>query len=129
MSKTELFAERGQRPRRVNSLIWIFDALEHDPGYLQARLFGCHTAYLDDRLCLAVADRGEPWNGLLVCSSREHHAGLIAQMPALRPHEVLGKWLYVPQDDPAFEDTAERAVELALARDPRIGVEAKSRRK
>lgn len=104
---------------------WIFEAFEYDPGYVGARMFGCETAYLDDRLCLAIADKDEPWNGLLVCTSHEHHEALMAEIPALRPHEVLGKWLYVSQDHPAFEDAVEQITALVSARDPRIGVEPK----
>lgn len=111
-----------------NSLVWIFDAFEHDPSYIRTRMFGCDAAYLDGLLCLVAADRGEPWNGLLVCTSRERHAALVDEIPALRPHPVLGKWLYVPQDDPDFETIAETLTALVLARDPRIGVEPKPRK-
>ncbi|MEM5329936.1 hypothetical protein VSR34_25535 [Paraburkholderia sp. JHI2823] len=111
-----------------NSLLWIFDAFEREPGYLCKRMFGCDAAYLDGLLCLVAADRDPPFNGLLVCTSQEHHASLIEVMPALRAHPVLGKWLYVPQADAAFEDTAERLATLVLARDARIGVEPKPRK-
>jgi hypothetical protein len=50
-------------------------------------------------------------------------------MPALRPHPVLGKWLYVPQEDPAFEDTVEQLMALVLERDARVGVEPKPRKR
>jgi len=49
-------------------------------------------------------------------------------MPALQSHPVLGKWLYVSQDDPTFETIAEKMTVLVLARDPRVGVEPKPRR-
>ncbi|WP_144141427.1 hypothetical protein [Paraburkholderia sp. BCC1884] len=111
-----------------NSLIWIFDAFEREPTYLGKRMFGCDAAYLDGLLCLVAADRQKPWNGLLICTSQERHAALVEEMPALRAHPVLGKWLYVPQDDPAFEEVVEQAVALVLARDPRVGVEPKPRR-
>ncbi|ABE35964.1 hypothetical protein DR64_8388 [Paraburkholderia xenovorans LB400] len=111
-----------------NSLLWIFDAFERDSTYLCKRMFGCDAAYIDGLLCLVAADRGEPWNGLLVCTSQERHAALIAEMPALRPHPVLGKWLYVAQDDPAFEVVVARMTALVLARDPRVGVEPKPRK-
>jgi hypothetical protein len=111
-----------------NSLLWIFDAFERDPTYILKRMFGCDAAYVDGLLCLVAADRGEPWNGLLVCTSQERHASLMDEMPALRPHPVLGKWLYVPQDDPAFETIVERMTARVLARDPRVGVEPKPRR-
>ena len=66
---------------------------------------------------------------MLVCTSQAHHASLIEQMPALRPHPVLGKWLYVSQADPAFESIVEQVTALVLARDPRIGVEPKPKRR
>jgi hypothetical protein len=112
-----------------NSLVWIFEAFEHDPTYLTKRMFGSDAAYIDGLLCLVASDRGEPWNGLLVCTSLDRHAALIDEMPALKPHPVLGKWLYVRQDDPAFEDIAQRLTALVLARDPRVGVEPKPRRR
>jgi len=112
-----------------NSLIWIFEAFESDSTYIAKRMFGSDAAYIDGQLCLVAADRDPPWNGLLVCTSQERHAALIDEMPTLKPHPVLGKWLYVPQDDPAFETIAERMTALVLARDPRVGVEPKPRRR
>lgn len=114
---------------RLNSLLWIFDALEREPGYLHKRMFGCDTAYLDGLLCLMVADGAAPWDGLMVCTARDHHASLMQQMPVLRPHPVLGKWLYIPELDPAFEDTVAQVTALVLARDPRVGVEPRPRRR
>lgn len=112
-----------------NSLAWIFEAFERDPAYLSKRMFGLDAAYLDGLLCLVAGDRDEPWNGLLVSTSQDRHAALISEMPALQPHPVLGKWLYVSQDDPAFEDIVKRMTALVLARDERIGVEPKPRRR
>ena len=111
-----------------NSLIWIFEAFERDSTYTAKRMFGCDAAYIDGLLCLVAADRDEPWNGLLVCTSQDRHASLMEEMPALQPHPVLGKWLYVAQDDPAFETTVEQVTALVLARDPRVGVEPKPRK-
>jgi hypothetical protein len=42
---------------------------------------------------------------------------------------VLGKWLYISQSHAAFEDVVEAIVALVLARDPRIGVEPKPRKR
>jgi hypothetical protein len=112
-----------------NSLVWIFEAFERDPTYLGKRMFGSEAAYIDGLLCLVACDREPPWNGLLVCTSQDRHAALIDEMPALRPHPVLGKWLYVPQDDPAFEASVETITALVLARDPRVGVEPKPRKR
>jgi hypothetical protein len=112
-----------------NSLVWIFDAFERDSTYVSKRMFGCDAAYLDGLLCLVAADRDEPWNGLLVCTSQDRHAALVDDMPALQPHPVLGKWLYISQENPAFETIVESMTALVLARDPRVGVEPKPRRR
>src|SRR5690606_1301195 len=109
MSRPPSIFQRKAPVRKLNSLLWVFDRFEFDPGYLRSRMFGCETAYMDGMLCLGVIDRGdEPWNGLLVCTTHEHQASLMLDIPALHPHKVLGKWLYVSQRDPAFEETAER---------------------
>jgi hypothetical protein len=112
-----------------NSLLWIFEPLEDDETFFRKRMFGCDAAYVDGLLCLVAADRDKPWNGLLVCTSHERHDALTEELPALRPHPVLGKWLYVPQEDPAFEDAVREIVSLVLARDGRIGVEPKPRKR
>ncbi len=51
----------------------------------------------------------------------------MAQMPALRPHPVLGKWLYLPQDHEDFESLASAIVMGVRARDGRIGVAPRRR--
>jgi hypothetical protein len=112
-----------------NSLLWILEAFEHDPTYVHRRMFGCDAAYLDGLLMLIAADREPPFNGVLVATSREQHDALIEAIPALRRHPVLGKWLYVPQADTAFEDAVARLTQLVMARDPRIGVEPKPRKR
>ena len=120
-SRTPLFAPpRKQRARPLAAV--VFDPLERDPGYLLKKMFGCDAAYLDGRLCLVAADRDAPWDGLLVGTSQAHHASLTGDIPNLQPHAVLGKWLYIPQQDESFEAVAQQLVSLTLARDPRIGV-------
>lgn len=113
---------RKQPSPRPNSLIWILEPLERDAAYTHRKMFGCDAAYLDESLYLVVADRDDPWSGVLVCTSKERHAALMSEIPGLMPHPVLGKWLYLPQGDEAFEPTAEKLAALALARDPRVGV-------
>lgn len=111
-----------------NSLAWILDAFERDPTYVRKRMFGCDAAYIDGLLCIAAGEREEPWNGMLVCTAQEHHAALMEEIPALQPHPIIGKWLYVSQNDPAFETVVQQVVPLVLAHDPRIGVEPKPKR-
>lgn len=110
-----------------SSLAWILEPLESDSSCHRRRMFGCDAAYLHDKLYLVVADKAEPWSGLLVCTSKEHHATLKAQLPALRPHPILGKWLYISQSNPLFEPTAKRLTEFALDRHPCLGVRSTSK--
>lgn len=108
-----------------NPLLWVYDGLEDDPRFVRRKLFSFDAAYLDGRLYLAVAAGEEPWNGLLVCTSREHHESMRRQFPQLVSHEVLGKWLYVSQSHAEFESVALDLAMLARRRDPRLGVESK----
>lgn len=118
---------RKQRGARLSSLLWILEPLEREAGYTHRKMFGADAAYLDGLLYLIVADRDDPWNGVMVCTSQDRHAALLADLPQLLPHPVLGKWLYLPQSDEAFEATAAVLAELAVARDPRMGVAPKPR--
>lgn len=116
---------RKQRAARLNSLLWILEPLEREAGYMHRKMFGADAAYLDGLLYLIVADRDDPWNGVMVCTSQDRHAALLADIPALLPHPVLGKWLYLPQSDDSFESIAATLADLAVARDPRMGVAPK----
>jgi hypothetical protein len=101
--------------------------LREDASFLAKPMFGCLACYLHGRLMLLLADRREPWRGLLVPTAVEHHAALRAELPVLRVHPVLGKWLRLAESDDDFEATAARLVALAAADDPRIGVEPSPR--
>lgn len=112
-----------------NSLLWVFEPIEDDPGFMRKRLFGFEAAYVDGLLCLSVGNGEEPWNGLLVCTSRDRHADLIREFPELAPHPVLGKWLYLSQTQEEFEALAGAVVEVVRRRDSRVGVEPAARKK
>ncbi|EHK63461.1 hypothetical protein [Achromobacter arsenitoxydans] len=118
---------RKQRAARQNSLLWILEPLEREAGYMHRKMFGADAAYLDGQLYLIVADRDDPWNGVMVCTSQERHAALLADLPELAPHPVLGKWLYLAQSNESFESIAATLAKLAVARDPRMGVTPKPR--
>jgi hypothetical protein len=115
------------KPKPKNPLLWIFEPLEDDPRFFLRKLFSFDAAHLDNRLYLAVAGGEEPWNGLMVCTAREHHASLLKQFPQLVSHAVLGKWLYISQSHSEFESVAQELADLARRRDPRLGVESKAR--
>jgi hypothetical protein len=117
-----------EKVKKKNTLIWLFEPLEESPRFVQKKLFQLDAAYLDGLLYVAVGDGGEPWSGLLVCTSREHHVALVSEFPQLAPHSVLGKWLYISQFHRSFESVATEIVKLSLRRDPRLGVDSASLR-
>ncbi|MDR3774129.1 MAG: hypothetical protein P4L26_12315 [Terracidiphilus sp.] len=115
------------RIKPKNPLLFVFEPLEDDPQFFLRKLFSFDAAHLGSRIYLAVSGGAEPWNGLLVCTAREHHASLLRQFPQLVSHEFLGKWLYISQANPEFESIALDLAALARKRDPRLGVESKAR--
>jgi hypothetical protein len=109
---------------------WLLESVEDEPSFFQKPMFGCQAVYLFGRLVLVLAaDKEEPWNGLLVCTSREFHSVLIGEFPGLQPHPVLGKWLYLAHAQDSFEETAQLLVQQIVKNDPRIGVEPGVRRR
>ena len=88
-------------------------------------MFGCVGCYVNGRLVLVLADRQEPWQGLLVPTEKSAQASLRRDLPALRVHPVLGKWLYLPHGTRGFAAAAASLVERIAGGDERIGVESK----
>ena len=101
--------------------------LTEDESFVTRITFGCVSCYVHGLLKVVLADGDPPWDGVLVPTTREHHAALRDALPALHPHPVLGKWLYLDARDDRFEDDVGAVVALALARDPRVGVEPGTR--
>ncbi|MDD5542588.1 MAG: hypothetical protein PHX83_05385 [Acidobacteriia bacterium] len=129
-SKRKLsFSLDQPRPRSIpHRYQWILDSLSDQPSFLQKRMFGSLACYLDGKLVLALTGQNkEPWYGILVATERQNHKSLMAEFPSLKPHPILGKWLYLPESTGTFEETANRLVERILERDPRIGVETRGR--
>jgi hypothetical protein len=117
------------RVRRIHPHAWLWEPLQGDPTFVLAAMFGTRAAYLDGKLMLCFSAHEEPWRGVLVCTERGHQASLVAEFPALSPHPILPKWLYLPESADNFERVAGRLAALALERDPRLGVVPRPRRK
>jgi hypothetical protein len=81
------------------------------------------ACYMKGRLVLVLADRTEPWQGLLVPTEKTMHRSLLADFPVLRVHPVLRKWLYMPHAKAGFAAAAAEIVEHILTGDRRFGVE------
>lgn len=90
-------------------------------------MFGCVAVYVKEKIVLFLRDKSSSSadNGVWLATTVEHHASLRSEFPHMRSIELLGKevtgWQVLPADAPDFEESALRACELILARDPRIG--------
>lgn len=113
------------RRHRYGTLI---EPLQDEPSLLVKAMFGCVACYVHGRLMLVLAARREPWRGLLVPTTRAHQPALQAEVPALKVHPVLRKWLHLRESADDFEAAAAELVRLARADDPRLGVESPPRR-
>lgn len=109
-------------PKQPHPLLWVAEPLQFDPSYLDKAMFGGRAVHFGGRFVLYLTWKDEPWRGVLVPTEREHQSSLIAEFPALAPHPVLPKWLYLPEAGPAFEADAARLVALIRRLDSRIGV-------
>ena len=108
---------------------WLWEPLADSPSFVLRSMFGTKAVYLDGKLMLAFCASEEPWRGVLVCTSHEHHRSLRRDYPALVPHPILPKWLYLSEAAGRFESVAAALVRAARQRDPRLGVTPASRRK
>ena len=118
-----------ETPFDRHALAWVTEPLQDLPSYFEKRMFGSVGIYVHGKLVLVLAQGEEPWNGLLVPTSREHHASLIRQFPQLVVHPVLRKWLYAREDNQEFEQTAGGLVRAIQRQDERLGVLPQEKRR
>jgi hypothetical protein len=120
---------RPKRTRIEHPLQWLVEPLLAEPTFALKAWFGGRTVTLHGRHHLVLMVQGEPWQGVLVCTSHEHHASLRAEFPSLIQHPVLGKWLYLSETVETFERDARRLVQRVREGDPRLGILPSARRK
>jgi len=106
----------------MNRHLWLVEPLESDPAYLIKSMFGGKAVYLEGRMVLFLADKDEPWRGVLIPMERDQHAELMVDLLTLTPHSVLPKWLYLRETADSFEADAQWLVQQIRKRDPRIGI-------
>jgi hypothetical protein len=111
---------------------WIFDAFAGRRGFFTKRMFGGLAAYLHERQMLLLVEPTKTgrwtWHGVLVCTDREHHASITSDFPALLPHDILRKWMYIDSRHPDFESTIEAVARCMARNDPRFGIVPRQRR-
>jgi hypothetical protein len=105
---------------------WILERFVEHPTFFTKRMFGGMAAYLFERQMMLLVEPTKSgrwkWHGVLVCTDHEHHASLRAEFPALRPHEVLRKWLFIDSSHEDFESTMDAVAKRMASNDPRFGV-------
>lgn len=116
------------KPRSTHPYPWLVEPLEEYPTFVDKNMFSCRASYLEGRLVLVCASGDEPWNGVLVPTSREHHPSLQKEFSFLKPHPILGKWLYISQTHEAFEEVTSKIVSKIKNGDLRMGVESKPKK-
>ncbi len=109
---------------------WIFEAFADHPTFFTKSMFGGLAAYLFERQMLLLVEPTKSgrwnWHGVLVCTDYPHHASIQAEYPALIPHVVLAKWLFIDSTHEDFESTMAAVAKQVAGNDPRFGVLTKS---
>lgn len=96
-------------------------------------MFGSLAVYVEEKIVLILRQKGDGSadDGVWLATTEQHHDSLRDDFPNMRSVGVFGKavtgWQVLPADSPEFEETALRACELIVARDPRIGKVPKPR--
>jgi hypothetical protein len=110
---------------------WVFEPFEGHATFFTKRMFGGLAAYLFDRQMLVLVEPTKTgrwkWHGALICTDHERQPSIRAEFPALTPHAVLGKWLFVESTHPTFEPTMEAVARRMARNDPRFGIAPRER--
>jgi hypothetical protein len=108
---------------------WILDAFCGHPTFFTKSMFGGLAAYVFERQMLLLVEPTKSgrwkWHGVLVCTDYAQHASIRTDFPALLPHSVLGKWLFIDSTHEDFESTMEAVAKRMASNDPRFGIEPK----
>jgi len=109
---------------------WVLDAFDGQRSFFTKRMFGGLAAYLFERQMLVLVEPTKTgrwrWHGVLVCTDHPHHDSIRAEFPALRPHSVLRKWLFVDSTHEDFEATMEQVSRRMARNDSRFGIQPRS---
>jgi hypothetical protein len=105
---------------------WIFEPFLEHPTFFSKSMFGGLAAYLFERQMMVLVEPTKSgrwnWHGVLVCTDYKHHESIQAKFPALKPHEVLRKWLFIGSSHEDFESTMEAVANRMATNDPRFGI-------
>ena len=98
-------------------------------------MFGCHAVYVLNKIVLILRKKENETtdNGVWLATTPEHHESLRKDFPSMRSIRLFGEgesgWQVLPEDADDFEVSVQRACELILKYDPRIGKIPKPKKK
>ena len=105
---------------------WILEPFVDHPSFLTKGMFGGLAVYLFARQMLLLIEPTKSgrwhWHGVLVCTDKKHHESIRAEFPALEPHEILKKWLFIESVHDDFESTMQAVAKRVANNDPRFGI-------
>jgi hypothetical protein len=116
--------------RRAIPYEFVLDAIAPVSPWTRP-MFGCLAVYVQEKIVLVLRDKHKnpEDNGVWLATTAEHHESLRQEFPTMRSIRLLGQlsgkgmtgWQVLPADAADFEEAAQRACELIVAGDSRIG--------
>ena len=114
---------------------FVLDALAELQPETRA-MFGALAVYLSDRIVFILRDNPKEnhANGVWIAlATEDDDKSLVSEFPNLRPVHILRKdirgWRLLSAQADDFEESALRACDLVLRKDPRIGRVPKSKQR
>jgi hypothetical protein len=96
-------------------------------------MFGAHAIYVGPKIVLILRNKNDADSGVWIGTVPEHHASLKKIFKSMRNIELFGggitSWQLLPMDDDDFESNVNKACELILKGDERIGKIPKEKKK
>lgn len=111
---------------------FVLEAIDGLNPYTK-QMFGCFAVYVDLKIMFVLRDRSDHIedNGVWIATTAEHHKSLRQEFPSMRSLKMFGPdstgWQLLPSDASDFEESALKACEMVMAKDPRIGKIPKSK--
>ena len=96
-------------------------------------MFGAYAIYVGNKIVLILRDKNDEDSGVWIATTPEHHSSLKKDFQTMRSIKIFGSgetsWQLLPMDTDDFETTVNRACDLILKGDTRIGKIPKPRKK
>ena len=96
-------------------------------------MFGSHAIYVEGKIVMCLRDKDDEDSGVWIGTSKEHHESLKKELPNMRSIRIFGPgesgWQVLSKNNNDFEESVNRACELILKRDVRIGKIPKPKKK